>query len=326
LLQSFRKSSGLALWLGVWVILMAPALGLRFGAVYGQEGFYTSFSDYELYNSPAAQNRYQPRIQRESIFRLTAKNAINSDGLGGLFVSNTADLLKQGELILSSRFKHNELNSAYGRSYKSAEKGTVSSFETSLTWVGEWAEWAVTVPIHKWDLSAPRTYGGYAESDTGIGSMRLGWKGTYLNDHSYYRAAYGVVATVGTGNPENMLPSGASKGDEYKLFGCVTTKETDRATANIELGYIFNNDYHKESRFVYNFGLSYEATDAVSLVGEFAGEVIGGDNKDNLDMILGARFAATELLKIELAWYRNLRTYRAYGWDDRLQAGFAFWW
>ncbi len=324
MLLSFDKLRGIALKLCTLlaVILTAsPAAGYMGQG--GQDNYLNSFYGYEVYGT---RDDFKPKVERESIFKLSPKNAISSDGLGGLFVSNSADVLKRGELILSSRFKYNELNSAYGRSYKSSEKGSVYSFESSLTWTGDWAEWGVTVPIHKWDLSAPRTYGNYAGNENGLGSLRLGWKSTSMRDHSYYRAAYGLVATLATGNGDSMLPAGVKKGDEYKFFGCITTKETDRATANIELGYILNNDYSKESRFIYNFGLSYEATDAVSLIGEVAGEIFGGDDKDNLDIITGARFAVTDLIKLELAWYRNLRTYRAYGWDDRLQAGFAFWW
>ena len=308
------------------LILLVLAFACSAGSVFGQDVYYNSFNDYEVYTSMSRSSGFKPRIKRESIFKPTPATSINSDGLVGFFVGNTAELVDRGEMVLSSRFKYNVLSSAYGRAYNSAEEGSVSSFETSLTWIGDWAEWSVTVPLHKWDLSAPRTYGGHANSNNGMGNMKLGWKASYLRDHSYYRGAYGVVAVFPTGNPDSMLPAGVKKGEEFKLFGCLTTSETDRAKANIEMGYIINNKDDDENRFIYNFGLSYEATEHVSLISEISGEVQGGDDKDTMDLILGARFGATEKIKIELAWYRNLRTYRAYGWDDRLQAGFSMWW
>jgi len=43
-------------------------------------------------------------------------------------------------------------------------------------------------------------------------------------------------------------------------------------------------------------------------------------------MILGIRLAPGEKFTLEFAWYRNLRTYRNYGWDDQLQAGYSLRW
>jgi hypothetical protein len=155
--------------------------------------------------------------------------------------------------------------------------------------------------------------------------MRIGWKATYLPDKSYYRFAYGAMATVTTGNPEKMLPAGSKNSDELKLFGCITTKETDRATANLELGGVIDSE-SEDDRFLYRGGLSYEATDHVSLIGELAGEIVGGDDKDSLDMVLGMRFAISETWNLEFAYYKNLRTYREYGWDDQFQAGYTIQW
>ncbi len=281
-----------------------------------------AFSDYEIYSL----GDYAPKPAKPfGVLKPSPRNAINGDGLGGFFVATTADKFEPDQIILSSRYKYHKLSSTLGTSFHSTEKGSVSTFESSVNWVGKWAEWSVTVPVHDWDLSAPRTFGGYADSNTGLGNMKLGWKATYLRDHSYYRFAYGAVTTVTTGNPDSMLPAGSKNSDELKLFGCVTTSETDRATGNLELGTIIDSE-GEDDRFLYRMGMSYEATEHVSVIGEVAGEVLGGDDKDTLDMVLGVRVAPNATFSLEFAWYRNLRTYRLYGWDDQLQAGYTLRW
>ena len=278
---------------------------------------------YEIYS---VADYTPPTVTRDrTVLKPSPRNAINSDGMGGFFVGNTADLFDPEQLILSSRYKYHQLTSSRGMGLHSSEEGSVSTFESSLTWVGKWAEWAVTVPLHDWDLSAPRTFGGYADSNTGIGNMRLGWKATYLPDKSYYRFAYGAVMGITTGNPARMLPAGSKNSDELKLFGCVTTSETDRATANLELGTVIDSE-SDDDRFIYRLGMSYEATEHVSLIGEVAGDVLGGDDKDTMDLVMGIRVQPTTTWTLEFVYYKNLRTYRDYGWDEQLQAGYTLRW
>ncbi|MDN5278617.1 MAG: hypothetical protein PWR01_2582 [Clostridiales bacterium] len=285
---------------------------------------YASLSDYEIYSigTPPVEKKAQAE---KSIFTLTPRNSLNNDGLGGFFVSNTADKLKPGQMIFNSRYKFHKLTSRKGTSFYSTENGEVSTLEASVNWVGDWAEWAFTIPVHDWSLSAPRTYGTYSSSDTGLGNMRIGWKATYMPDKSYYRFAYGAMATITTGNPDRMLPAGSKNTDELKLFGCVTTKETDRATANLELGAIIDSET-EDDRFLYRGAMSYEATEHVSLIGELVGEIQGGDDKDTLDLVLGMRLGINETWNLEFAYYKNLRTYREYGWDDQFQAGYSLRW
>lgn len=282
----------------------------------------SGFSDYEIYSL----GDYKPSpVGPKSVLKPSPRNALNSDGMGGFFVGNSADKFTPDQMILSSRYKFHNLTSSKGTTFHSTESGEVSSLETSVNWVGKWAEWSVTVPIHDWDLNAPRTFGGYSSSNTGLGNMKLGWKATYLRDHSYYRVAYGALTTVTTGSPDKMLPAGSKSSDELKLYGCVTTNETDRATANLELGFVIDSE-NEDDRFLYRMGLSYEATKHASLIGEIVGEVQGGDDKDNLDLVLGIRLAANDTFTVEFAYYQNLRSYRTYGWDDQLQAGYTLRW
>jgi hypothetical protein len=296
------------------VALLQPALGTA--QVFDPSG-------YEIY-SMADYN--PPEITRaRTLLKPSPRNAINSDGMGGFFVGNTADLFEPEQLILSSRYKHHELTSSRGTGLHSSESGSVSTFESSLTWVGKWAEWAITVPIHDWDLNATRTFGGYARNNTGLGNMRLGWKATYLPDKSYYRFAYGAMTSITTGNPANMLPAGSKNSDELKLFGCVTTSETDRATANLELGAVIDSE-SDDNRFLYRMGMSYEALEHVSLISELAGEILGGDDKDTMDLVMGIRVQPTTTWTLEFVYYKNLRTYRDYGWDEQLQAGYTLRW
>lgn len=69
-----------------------------------------------------------------------------------------------------------------------------------------------------------------------------------------------------------------------------------------------------------------EATEHASVIGELVGEILGGDDKDTLDLVMGIRLTATNTFTVELAYYKNLRTYRAYGWDDQLQVGYTLKW
>jgi hypothetical protein len=288
----------------------------------GQEYYFGG--DYEIY-SLATPEKTQADKQKQKLFTLTARNSLTQDGLGGFFVGNTADRLKSKRLIMSSRYIYHKLSSRRGQSYYATESGEVSSYETTLNWAADWAEWAVTIPFHDYSLGAPKTYSTRTSSNAGLGNMRLGWKATYLPDKSYYRFAYGVLATVTTGNPERLLPAGSKNSDELKVFGCVTTKETDRATANLELGAVIDSE-SEDDRFLYRGGMSYEATDHVSLIGELAGEILGGDDKDSLDLVLGMRFGISETWNLELAYFKNLRTHREYGWDDQFQAGYSIRW
>ncbi|GAB4281853.1 MAG: hypothetical protein Kow0029_27150 [Candidatus Rifleibacteriota bacterium] len=306
----------------IYKAILLALTALIFAVSANAQNFSDSLMDYEIYSLATPP---QPKLKRETIFTLSPRNSLNSDGLGGFFVANTADKLKSKQLIFSSRYKFHNLTSRRGTSFYSTESGHVSTFESSLNWVGDWAEWALTIPIHDWSLSAPRTYGGYASSETGLGNMKIGWKATYLPDKSYYRFAYGAIATVTTGNPDHMLPAGSKSSDELKFFGCVTTKETDRATANLELGAVLDSET-EDDRFIYRGSMSYEATKHVSLIGELVGEILGGDDKDTMDLVLGMRFSINETWNLELAYYKNLRTYREYGWDDQFQAGYSLRW
>ncbi|MBQ2595024.1 MAG: hypothetical protein II567_17285, partial [Candidatus Riflebacteria bacterium] len=71
---------------------------------------------------------------------------------------------------------------------------------------------------------------------------------------------------------------------------------------------------------------TYEITDRVSFIWEIAGEVAGGDDKDNMDMVFGFRLAPIKDFTFEAAYYRNLRTYREYGWDNQFQMGVSKQW
>jgi len=303
-------------------ILLLVALLMTAASASAAKTYNSAFPDYEIYSLG---NYNQAPAKPVGVLKSSPRNALNSDGLGGFFIGTTADKFAPNQVIFSSRYKYHKLTSNLGTGFHSTESGSVSTFESSVNWSGKWAEWSATVPVHDWSLDAPRTFGGYSDSNTGLGNMKLAWKATYLRDHSYYRFAYGAVTTITTGNPDKMLPAGSTNSDELKIFGCVTTSETDRATGNLELGTIIDSE-EEDDRFIYRLGMSYEATEHVSVLGEIAGEVQGGDDKDTLDMVLGVRVAPNETFTLEFAWYRNLRTYRVYGWDDQLQAGYTVRW
>lgn len=284
-------------------------------------------NDYEIYTLPQTNPnpyKYYGMKPEEKLFKLTPRNSINSSGLAGLFVAETAEKLTAKQMVLSSRYKYRKLSSTKGQAFYTTEDGDVSSFETSLTWIGKWAEWSVTVPIQEWSLSAPRTFNRRAETNNGLGNINLGFKYTDLPDHSYYRFAFGISCTCDTGNSNDMAPAGSNDETSTKIFGCVTTKETDRATANLELGALINKE--NEDWFLYNFGITYDITEKVSFIGEIVGEVAGGDDKDNMDMVCGLRLSPVKDFTIEMAYYRNLRTYREYGWDNQFQIGAAKQW
>ncbi len=280
------------------------------------------FNEYEIYSTARTNPNpytYGGLEPEKSLFKLTPRNSINSSGLGGLFVAETAEKLTAKQMVISSKYKYHKLSSTKGQAFFTTEEGDVSSFETSLTWIGKWAEWSVTVPIQEWSLSAPRTFGKRADENNGLGNINLGFKYTDLKDHSYYRFAFGISCSCDTGNSNDMTPAGSNDETTTKIFGCVTTKETDKATANLELGALINKE--DEDWFLYNFGITYELTDKVSFISELAGEVAGGDDKDNLDMVLGFRLSPVKDFTFEMAYYRNLRTYRQYGWDNQFQIG-----
>lgn len=305
-------------------LILATTIALLATAT-GSNAQYLDYNDYEIYSqaqtNPYAYSKIGPE---KKLFKLTPRNAINSSGLGGLFVAETAERLTANQAILSSRFKYHEITSTKGQAFYSSEEGSASSFETSLTWMGKWAEWSLTIPIQKWDLSAPHTFGTRADSNNGLGNLSVGFKYTDLPDHSYYRFAWGAVCSCNTRNSNDMTPAGSRDETSTKIFGCVTTKETDRATANLELGAFLNKE--DDDWLIYNFGLTYEVTDVVSFIGELAGEVAGGDDRDNLDMVVGVRVAPSKDFTAEFAYYRNLRTYRQYGWDNQFQIGGTLKW
>lgn len=305
-------------------LILATTIALLAAAT-GSNAQYLDYNDYEIYSqaqtNPYAYSKIGPE---KKLFTLTPRNAINSSGLGGLFVAETAEKLTANQMVLSTRYKYHEITSTKGQAFYSSEEGSVSSFETSITWLGKWAEWAITIPVQKWDLSAPRTFRTRADSNNGLGNISVGFKYTDLPDHSYYRFAWGAVCTIDTGNSNEMTPAGSNDETSTKIFGCITTKETDKATANLELGALLNKE--DDDWLVYNFGLTYEVTDVASFIGELAGEVAGGDDRDNLDMIVGIRLAPTKDFTAEFAYYRNLRTYRQYGWDNQFQIGGTFKW
>lgn len=281
------------------------------------------YGDYEVYS--LGNSAPVKRKAEKELFKVSPRNGLNADGLGGLFVAESADKLEPKQLILGFRYKYHGLTSTKGTSFRYTEDGHASTYEASLNWVGRWGEWSATVPIHNWSLNTPRTMPKQSGENTGLGNMRLGFKATYMPDRSYYRFAYGTVITTTTGNPQSMLPAGVKDSDEIKLYGCVTTSETDKATANLELGAVINSDSY-QNRFLYRLGLSYDAAKYVAVIGEFVGEVIGGDDQDTLDMVMGVRLAPSDKFTLELVYYKNLRTYRDFGWDDQFQIGSTIKW
>ena len=122
-----------------------------------------------------------------------------------------------------------------------------------------------------------------------------------------------------------MLPAGSRREDELKLYGCVTTRETDWAVANLELGAIVNSGNH-DDRFIFGLSMSYEASRHATLIGELVGEIQGGNDQDTMDLIAGIRLAPTRQSVLEFAYTKNLRTFREYGFDDRLQIGTTIRW
>ena len=287
------------------------------------EGYLSDYGDYEIYS--IGNTAPKETAKKSKLLKPSPRNGLNADGLGGLFVAETADKFKPHQLILGLRYRYHTLTSTKGKSFRFNEDGEASTYEASVNWVSDWAEFSATLPVHDWRLNTPRTLPKESGSDTGLGNMRFGFKATYLPDHSYYRFAYGAVVSATTGNPRTMFPAGEKDSDELKLYGCVTTSETDRATGNLELGAVLNSD-NDESRFIYRFGLTYAATENAALIGEFAGNVIGGADKDSLDMVMGIRLAPSDTFTLELVYSKNLRTYRTYGWDDQFQLGTTIRW
>ncbi|MBF0407208.1 MAG: hypothetical protein HQM10_07635 [Candidatus Riflebacteria bacterium] len=281
----------------------------------------TDFDGYEIFTLGTAD---RPKGETSRLLPETPRQALNEDGLVGLFVSETADRVRPKRMFSGVRFNYVDITSKRGRAFYSGEEGTINNLLLSLNFIGEWAEWAVTVPVHSFSLAAPRQYGRTADDNEGLGNMKLAWKATYLPDKSYYRFAYGAVIEATTGDPDTMWPT-SKRDDELKLFGCVTTKETDYAVGNLELGAVLDSKGENE-RFIYRLGLAYQATEHGTLIGELAGEVQGGDDKDSMDIIAGIRLAPSANSVIEFQYTKNLRTYREFGWDQRLGAGLTVRW
>jgi len=279
-----------------------------------------NLGDYEIYSVGGKSTKKKGVLLKE-----TPRNALNEDGLAGYFVSETADRLEWGRMLVGARFEYHDLTSRRGVAYHTGEEGSVNTLAVSINYLGEWAEWAATIPMHRYSLSAPKTYSRISSDDNGLGNMRFGWKATYLPDRSYYRFAYGAVAYVTTGNPDQLLPAGSKNDDELKIYGCVTTKETDYATANLELGTILDSA-GADNRFIYRVAASYEASEHASLIGELVGEVQGGADHDTMDIVTGIRLSPTEFSVLEFSYTKNLRTYREYGWDDRWEFGTTIRW
>ena len=70
---------------------------------------YSDFNDYEIYSTAKTNPNpysYYGKEKEKSLFKLTPRNSINSTGLGGLFVAETAEKLTAQQLVLSSRYKY----------------------------------------------------------------------------------------------------------------------------------------------------------------------------------------------------------------------------
>ncbi|MFZ2959754.1 MAG: hypothetical protein WA705_22975 [Candidatus Ozemobacteraceae bacterium] len=276
--------------------------------------------DYEIYTIGKADKAQNP----SKLWPETPRQALNEDGLVGLFIAETADKLKPRRMFAGGQYTFFDLTSRRGTTYHSGEKGSIQSMDLKFNYLGDWAEWAAVLPVHSYSISAPRTYSKASEDNTGVGNLKLAWKATYLPDRSYYRFAYGAVIETVTGDKNTMWPT-SKKDDELKVFGCVTTKETDFATGNLELGAIIDSGGN-HNRFLYRLGLSYEATKHATFIGELAGEVQSGNDQDTLDLVTGIRLSPSGGSILEFQYTKNLRTYREFGWDDRLSAGFTIRW
>ncbi len=248
------------------------------------------------------------------------RHALNDDGQIGFFSAATADRIAWGRILVGLRYKFRTLGSRFGAAFANGDEGFVHTYQVGVNYLGQWAEWSALLPVHEYALSAPRTYGTPSHSETGLGDMKLGLKFTYLPDKSYYRWAYGAVVSATTGNADKMRPAGPKDDGELKLFGAVTTRETDNATLNVELGAVLTAK-GDANRALYRFGLAYEAGQYTSLIGEFAGEVLTGDDKDSLDMVIGMRVTPSSTFVMELSYTKMLRTYREYGYDDEWSFG-----
>ncbi len=277
--------------------------------------------DYEIYSIGGPGRSSGKRV----LLPESPRQALNEDGLIGYFSGATADKLPPKQLWAGLSYEYMQLTSRRGRAFRVAEDGHLGSVYLRANYIGDWAEWAVSIPFHEYSLAAPDTYGRPSDENVGVGNVKLGWKATYLPDRSYYRFGYGAVAYLTAGDPDIHLPITARSEDEVKVFGCVTTKETDRATANLELGTILNSRGH-ENRLVYRAGFSYQPTDPSVFICELSGEVLTGNDKDTMDLISGLRLAPARTVVFELTYTRNLRTYREYGFDHRFGAGATIRW
>lgn len=310
----------LLLVVGMLLLLAGPRPGAAANAL-GPD--MPNLDEFVVYSAPGAGGG--PASAASKLWPETPRHGLNDDGLIGHFAGATADKLAWSRMFFAWRYKFHSLNSHLGETFRGNDKGWVHTFQAAVNYLGEWAEWAVVVPVHQYLLEAPRTFSAPVQEDTGLGDMKLALKFTYLPDRSYYRFAYGAVVTTTTGHPDRLRPTGVRGDGELKVFGAVTTRETARAALNLELGEIMSarGDHN---RFHYRIGMSWEAGTYTSLITEFAGEVEGGDDRDTLDWILGARLAPSRLTVLELSYTKNLRTYREFGYDEELSLGMTIRW
>lgn len=281
--------------------------------------------DYTLINSNTSSYISSKFVSNHAKQNLVARYGLTFDGLSGLFVTDTAEKIGQKSAIGTIKLEYHNITSKYGIAFRAKEKGNALSTFISFNYLGDWAEWSVTVPIHKYDLSAPFTYNSPPSENTGIGNLKLAWKATYLPNKSYYRFAYGTVLYLTVGNSTDLAPAGSKLDDEIKIFGSVSTKESDSATAHLQLGAIINSS-GIDNRFIYSFGITYDVTQSAAFITEFSGEIQGENDKDSLDMILGLRLQPSQELNLEFAYTKNLRTYRLYGYDERYHTGLNLFW
>ncbi|MBF0542932.1 MAG: hypothetical protein HQM08_00790 [Candidatus Riflebacteria bacterium] len=306
----------------IWVFLLSVPSQAQFQPLLSKErAGNTDFDGYEIYTIGKAD---RPKGETSRILPEGTRHALNEDGLIGFFVSETADRIQPHRMFSGARLNYVDITSSKGKALYTAESGTIDTLALSMNFIGDWAEWAVTVPVQYFTINAPRTYGRAAADDTGLGNIKLAWKATYLPDHSYYRCAYGAVINATTGDPGSMWPT-STPDDELKVFGCVTTRETDFAVGNLELGSVVDSK-GLNNRFLYRFGLSYEATIHATLIGELVGDIYGGNDKDTMDLVMGIRLAPSKTAVLEFQFTKNLRTYRDFGWDQRLGAGVTVRW
>lgn len=305
----------------LFFILFFAVFALRVDA---SRFYIPGYGDYEVFSLETP--KIETPKEDKKKFTLSSRNALNNKGLGGLFVATTADRFEPGNMYMSIKYLYHKLITSYDKAFYEAEGGSVDTYFSSLTWIGKTAEWSLTVPIHYWELNAPRTFKVYGEENNGLGKISFAWKATNLPDKDYYRLAYGIITNLNTGDANRMLPAGLKKSNEVGVFGCFTTPQNEHATANFELGQLYSTRTYKDDKFFYRFGMTYQITNNSALIGELNGEMLNSSHKDTLDLIAGVRSGDPNKIVIELAYHLNLRNYREYGWDYQLQAGLTHKW